>query len=225
MGASGPLPGNVTAAARVRGAFRQGAGPLLVFVGRLIEEKGAGDILHAVAILAENYSDVRALLVGDGQEREELQRLAERLGVAERVTFTGWVDPADVPAYLAAADVFVGPSKRSPQGWEEGQGLTFVEAMLCGVPVIATNSGGISDIVRHDVTGLIVPQADPTSIATAVDRLLRDEQLRTSLIAAAAAHVRAEYTRTIAAERFSALYESVRARADSTAGGRRARTR
>jgi phosphatidylinositol alpha-1,6-mannosyltransferase len=219
MGASGPPPGNTAAAENLRATLRHGAGPLLIFVGRLIEEKGAGDLLHAVAMLARSHPDLRALLVGDGQEREELLRLAESLGVIQRVTFTGWVDPSAVSAYLAAADVFVGPSKRSSQGWQEAQGLTFVEAMLCGVPVIATDSGGISDIVQHEVTGLVVPQADPASIALAVERLLRDGSLRTRLIAAAATHARADYTRTIAAARFSALYESVRGRANTNAGG------
>jgi phosphatidyl-myo-inositol dimannoside synthase len=225
MGASGPPPDNARAAARVRGAFRHGGGPLLVFVGRLIEEKGVGDVLEAVAMIAAKHPDVRTLLVGDGQEREELQRLAARLGIAERVTFTGWVDSAEVPAYLAAADVFVGPSKRSPQGWEEAQGLTFVEAMLCGVPVIATNSGGISDVVQHEITGLVVPQADPASIAMAVERLIGDEKLRTRLTASAAKYARTEYTRAITAQRFSALYESVRGPTQPSAGGEIGRSR
>jgi glycosyltransferase involved in cell wall biosynthesis len=217
MGAAEPPPGSDVAALRLRATFRHGAGPLLVFVGRLIEEKGPYDLLQAVAILAGRHPDVRALFVGDGQERNELSQVAARLGVGDRVTFTGWVDPSAVSAYLAAADVFIGPSKRSKQGWQEAQGLTFVEAMLAGVPVIATDSGGISDIVRHDVTGVVVPQGDPSSIAMAVERLLRDDELRNRLVAAAAKLVRSEYTRRIAAERFSALYESVRVRAGSLA--------
>jgi glycosyltransferase involved in cell wall biosynthesis len=223
MGASEPPPDSATAAMPVRASFRQGAGPLLVFVGRLIEEKGADDLLHAIAILSKNWPDIRALLVGDGQARAELKQLAARLGVAERVTFIGWVDASQVPTYLAAADVFVGPSKRSPQGWQEAQGLSFVEAMLSGVPVVATDSGGITDLVRHEVTGLVVPQNDPASIAAAVERLLRDDELRTSVVATAARLTRAEYTRKIAAERFSALYESLRVGAGSREGNGHAR--
>jgi phosphatidylinositol alpha-1,6-mannosyltransferase len=200
------------AARSVRAKHRTGNGPLVIFVGRLVEEKGVGDLLRAIALLSATRPDVTALILGDGQQRAEFEALATQLGIAERVRFTGWVDPMEVPSHLAAADVFVGPSKRSPQGWLEGQGLTFVEAMLAGTPVVGTDCGGIVDLVKHEDTGLVVRQNDPAGIAAAIERAVDDAELRGRIVAKARALAETEFTRATSAERFSALYTELLSR-------------
>ncbi|MGB5830507.1 MAG: glycosyltransferase, partial [Thiohalocapsa sp.] len=107
-----PLDGRQTALAeRLRQAHRGPEGPMLVFIGRVVEEKGIEDLLRATQLLAERAPGRRTLIVGEGQDRADMEQLARTLGIAEITHFAGWVDPADVPAYLHAADVFVGPSR------------------------------------------------------------------------------------------------------------------
>ncbi len=196
-------------AAVLRARYRRGDGPLLVFVGRVVEEKGVGDLIRAVSRLAPERPDITALIVGEGQDRTTMEALARDAGVADRVAFTGWVEPDKVPGYLAAADIFVGPSRQAPDGWIEGQGLTFLEAMLSRKPVIATRIGGIVDAVRHEETGLLVDPAAPQEIAAAVERLVADPGMADRLCDAGADLVRRGFTRNASAKAFSDLFQTL----------------
>lgn len=204
-----------TEAAALRAKHRRGSGPLLLFVGRIVEEKGVGDLLQATAQLRNSHPDVHALIVGDGQDREDLRRQATEVGVADHVTFTGWVEPADVPAYFSAADIFIGPSRTARNGWIEAQGLTFLEAMVAGLPVIATRTGGIVDTVVDGETGLLVPERSPEQIASAVRRLLDDTDLAGRITAAARHRILREFSREASAAHFSALFETLVAESGS----------
>lgn len=196
----------------IRERHRRGAGPLLVFVGRVVEEKGIGDLLHAVALLKGNLPDTTAVIAGEGQDRERFQAEAAALGVADRVTFTGWVQPEEVTAYLAAGDVFVGPSRTSPDGWVEAQGLTFIEAMVAGTPVIATRVGGIVDSVTDGVTGLTVDEASPEQIAAAVARLVGEPGLDDTLARNALESVAQRFSRPASAGAFDEVFGALTAR-------------
>jgi glycosyltransferase involved in cell wall biosynthesis len=136
-----------------------------------------------------------------------MEKLASDLAIADRVAFTGAVAPDDVPNYLAAADVFVGPSKRGPDGSSEGLGLTFIEAMLARTPVVASRLGGILDAVQHERTGLLVSENAPDEIADAVERLATDAALASRLRESAFEVARANFTRDAAAQAFSQLFE------------------
>lgn len=217
MGVATEPPGTLALerAQQLRARWRRGQGPLLVFVGRLVEEKGPADLLRAVAALREDLPDVSVLLVGDGPERAALERLARELGLADRAGFAGWVDPPDVPAHLAAADIFVAPSRRGADGWVEAQGLAVLEAMASGVPVIATRLGGVSESVEHERTGLLVDEQAPLQIAAAVRRLAGSPQLGRALAAAAQAQVRHAFSRPASAAAFSQVYAELLALADA----------
>lgn len=193
-------------AEQIRRIHRRGEGPLVVFVGRLVEEKGVADVLEAVAILTNQHPDACALIIGEGQDRPKFEGIAQRLKINDRVTFTGWVDPARVTDHLAAADVFVGPSRRSKDGWVEAQGLTFAEAMLAGTPVITTGLGGISDTVRHEETGLIVDEASPWQIADGISRLIANPAFAQGLTARGWGFASTRLTRSSSAASFSALF-------------------
>lgn len=200
-------------ARQLRAAHRRGAGPLLLFIGRMVEEKGVADLVQAVRLLRETHPDVHALLVGEGQERPAMERLAKQAGVAAHITFTGWVEPTDIPAYLRAADIFVGASRTAPDGWVEAQGLTFLEAMAAGLPVVATGNGGIVDYVIDGETGMPVPERAPEQIADAVARLLSDPELTRRMSTSALQRVQRDLSREASAGRFSALFESLAANA------------
>ena len=211
MGVSVPVSPTEADAATLRNRFRQGGGPLLVFVGRLVEEKGISDLIRAVALLAAELADATVMILGDGQERADMEALASRLDVSDRVHFLGWVESEEVPAYLAAADIFVGPSKRAANGWVEAQGLTFVEAMLARTPVIATRSGGIPDAVRHEETGLLVSENAPEEIAAAIRRLVAEPPLARQVTEAGYALANSAFNRERSAGAFTDLFESLRA--------------
>lgn len=159
------------------------AGPLLVAVGRLSRQKGFDILLRALAELP----GVSLLLIGDGPDRGELERLRDELGLAERVRMTGWVD--DARRYLGSADILVVPSR-----WESFP-LVICEAMFLGLPVVAADVGSIDEAVADGETGFVVPPEDESALVEALQRLLSDPDLRASM-------GRRGYE--IASERFSA---------------------
>lgn len=187
--------------AKIRDEHRSGDGPLLVFVGRLVEQKGGEDLLRAMQNVVMELPSARLLMIGEGPSRSAWERLAADLGIAGQVTFVGWVQPALVRAHLAAADVFVGPSR----GFE-AQGLTFLEAVAAGTTVIAARSGGVVDLIRHEETGLLVEQSAPLELAGAILRLARDPELRERLVEAARATMGRGFSRTSTAEAFARVY-------------------
>lgn len=183
--------------------------PLVVFVGRLIVEKGIEDLLDALALLKTTHPTIRALIVGEGPHRSRFESHAERIGLAPSVCFTGWVAPEKVSAYLAAADVFVGPSKRAADGWTEAYGLTFAEALAAGTPVVATQAGGITDIVEHEKNGVIVDESAPPQIASAIRRIIENPDWAAELGSRGRAKARRTLSREASAEAFSKLFTSL----------------
>ncbi|AGA88894.1 glycosyltransferase [Thioflavicoccus mobilis 8321] len=190
----------------IRDRYRVGAGPLLVFVGRLVDEKGCADLLEAVRLLSADLADVSAMIIGEGQDRAELEARCRAAGVADRVAFLGWVAPEAVLDHIAAADVFVGPSRTGVDGWVEAQGLTLLEAMVAGTPVVASRLGGIGDSVRDGVTGLLVDERAPEQIAAVVRRLVADPDLWHRLARQARQTVETRFSREASAQAFDNLF-------------------
>ncbi len=148
---------------------------LLLFVGRLNEEKGVSELLEATKALISEGVDLALVLVGVGHEENIFKQQAVRLGINKSVNFVGWVESKDIYKYYAAADVFVGPSKRSSSGGVEAQGLTFAEAMLAGCKVVGTNSGGIPDAVIDGKTGWLAEPGDALDLSKKIKLALEHE--------------------------------------------------
>ena len=209
IGATDAAADNVGAVAALRAQYRRGDGPLLVFVGRLVPEKGVSDLLQCVKRLLEPLPGIAALVVGDGPARLALEQEARDLGIVAQVHFLGWLPQIAVRRHLAACDIFIGPSRPADDGTLEAQGLAFAEAMIAGIPVVATAIGGITDTVRHEETGLLVSPCEPGEIADAVRRLVANRSLADRLVSAAGELVREELTREVSARRFSEIYQRV----------------
>jgi len=175
--------------------------PIAVSVGRHVPEKGYRHLLGAAAMIERTRPGVHWILVGDGGLRAELEGEAGRLGLASRVHFTG--SRGDVDDVVALADVFVLPSE------SEGFGRVLVEAMAMGRPVVATDVGGIPEIVLDGETGLLVTPADPGALADAV-RALLDDPARAARLGAAG-RTRAESTFNLGAhvDAVERLYDAV----------------
>jgi phosphatidyl-myo-inositol dimannoside synthase len=202
---------------QLRAKYRWGSGPLLVFVGRVVEEKGVEEIVRAVQALASDLPQVTAAIVGAGQHIDRVRCLADELGVSDRITTPGWADPSDVPSWFAAADVVVAPSKVGPDGWMEGQGLSIIEAMAAARPVVATATGGIVETIADGDNGLLVPPGEPLVLAAAVQRLVADPQLAEKIGTRGRLSVLDRFDRSLTADRMHEIY------CELTAGRSRAR--
>ena len=150
-------------------------------VGRLIERKGHAVLLEAMARLAEKRDDVALTIIGEGQERLRLETLIDDLGLTDRVRLMGRVSDEELERAYARCDVFVLPSVVDSAGDTEGLGMVLLEAMRYEKPVIASDLGGITDIVDHGKTGLLVPPSDPRSLEKAIERLIDDPDLAARL--------------------------------------------
>jgi glycosyltransferase involved in cell wall biosynthesis len=137
-----------------------------VAVARLSPEKDIANLLRATALVMPKAPTFRLEVAGDGPLRTKLHRLSKELGVDKRVRFLGEV--ADVPALLGRAGFFVLPSRT------EGISLTILEAMACGLPVVATRVGGTPEIVEHGTSGFLVPPGNPAVLARELLRLWKN---------------------------------------------------
>jgi len=175
----------------------------VVFAGRLIDDKQVHLLLESVALLSDRFPDLRACVVGDGPQRGELEALAARIGIADRVRFTGRVGEATLIGHLKASKVLAFPSVR------EGFGMTVLEAQACGaVPVVvASPHSAAVDLVRDGVDG-IVCASSVASLAAALASLLADDGLRTRMRAAAQQAAGARDWDTIAVQ-MEAIYGEV----------------
>jgi glycosyltransferase involved in cell wall biosynthesis len=169
-------------------------------VGRFTTEKGHRYLLEAFARVRRGLPSARLVLVGYGELDAELRRQAEVLSVADGVTFTGERDSAEM---LPAFDLFVQPSLY------ESQGIAILEAMAAGRPVVATDVGGVRDVVRDGETGLLVPSADPDALAAAILRLARAPELAARLAARGRENVRTEYSVDRMVSSYERLYMQV----------------
>jgi glycosyltransferase involved in cell wall biosynthesis len=142
-------------------------------VARLEPEKGHPTLLEAWPMVLREVPDAYLLIVGEGSRRDALEALAREHRIAHRVVFTGRRD--DVPAVTAALDVAVLPSYR------EAQGMVILEAMALSRPVVASNVGGIPEMIEDGVTGLLVPPHDAAALAAAIVRLLKNHPLADTL--------------------------------------------
>jgi glycosyltransferase involved in cell wall biosynthesis len=140
---------------------RDGPGEYFVYLGRLVPEKGVGTLISA-------WERIRAklLVVGDGPEASRLRAAAPR-----NVEFRGTVDPDEVTTLLRRARAVLVPSE-----WHEGAGKVVLEAYAAGVPVLASRAGGLPEIVEHELTGLVIPPANPAAWIGGVERLLDDSE-------------------------------------------------
>lgn len=156
-------------------------GFVFVSVCRLLEKKGIDKAIEAFAQIAQTDPSCRYLIVGGGPYETALRNLADRVGVADKVTFTGEVEQEALAAHYALGDVFLMPNRALPNGDTEGFGLVFLEANACGLPVIAGSDGGSTDAVRHGYNGLVVDGQSTADIALAMRRLRNDVELRLRL--------------------------------------------
>lgn len=192
----------------LRAKLRQGLPDdecVLLFIGRLVEQKGLANLLQALSLLPSTLRDRTSLwVVGDGQDRVRLEQYAQRLGIDAKVHFWGHVGNDLLPDFYAAADLFVAPS-----GSAEGQGIVISEAFAARLCVLATRVGGIREVVEDHYTGILVEPRNPQKLASALEALLGNPKLRKELANNAFARVKKHYDWEEITNQFEELYRAV----------------
>lgn len=171
---------------------------LFVAVGRLTAQKNHDLLLQAFVSIANDFPHAELLIVGEGELRSYLTARAVALGVSSKVRFLGL--RSDVTSILAASDVFVMTSD-----WE-GNPISVMEALAAGKPVVATQVGGVPELIQQDRTGLLVPPCDVATLAAAMQRLGSEFELRRAMGDAAKRHA-SQFGIAEMAERYLSLYK------------------
>ncbi len=194
---------------RMRKSLRQSlelpeAAYVLGFVGRLHPVKGAVDFLQALVVLAPRYPDVYGVVVGEGPQDDDLRQKAKVEGIESRVRFMGFRN--DVPQILQALDVFILPSLDEPFG------LVVAEAGAAGLPVVATRVGGVPEIIKDGITGILIPPHSPDEIVCAVEELIQRPDLARSLADAGRKRAEESFSQEVMVEKTLAVYREAIAR-------------
>ena len=182
-----PAPG-AARRTRPREDFAHPRERIILHVGRLVPEKGAGHLVEALPMILAQCPDAKLIIAGTGPWSEELRHRARGLGVEAKVYLTGYVDDATLDALYRWAEVAVFPSTYEPFG------IVALEAMARGTPVVVTDVGGLAEIVAHEADGLKAFPSHPRSLADQISRLLRDPALRERQRQAALLKVARQYT-------------------------------
>lgn len=180
--------------------------PMILSVGRLVEKKGFPFLLQAAAVLAGQGIDFELVIVGDGPDRDELERLAGGLGLRDRVVMTGMLSQEELSHVYRRSDVFCLASIVGKDGDRDGLPNVILEAMAYRVPVVASNLSAIPEVVIDEETGLLVPPGNPAEIAARIERVLSDRSLHASLVRNAARKVQRDFDAVRNAHRLGKLF-------------------
>ncbi len=176
----------------------------ILTAARLTKQKNIDVMIDALEILRGRGIDAYLKIVGDGDQRAALQEKTREKNLEGFVEFLGARSQNELPALYARCDAFVLPSVR------EGMGLVLAEALLCGAPVIATDSGGVTDIARAGETGLLFPERDANALAAALEKYARDSQYAARLAENGRAFALEHFSPERVAEQFLKAYETAR---------------
>jgi glycogen(starch) synthase len=200
-----------SAAAVERASARFAGGrPRLLFVGRLVHEKGLQELIKALPLLREGYPNLRLVIAGTGPMLADQVDRARRYGVADLIDWAGFVGDADLAGLLAGADVLVVPSLYEPFG------LIALEAQAAGTAVAVADTGGLRELVEPGVTGERFLTESPAALASAVDRLLSDPVRATEQAERAKAIAERRYGWAAVATRTAEVYSSLHTPSAST---------
>jgi len=153
---------------------------LILFCGRLVEHKGVNYLIESIPKI--KTKKIHLVIIGGGIAKSELEKLVDELKIRDKVTFYGQASHEELGLFHDISDVFVCPSIIDNRGNTEGLGLVIPEAMESNLPVIASSVGGILDIVKDQVNGLLVPQKDSEAIAENIDIILTNNELKEKIV-------------------------------------------
>jgi glycosyltransferase involved in cell wall biosynthesis len=149
---------------------------VLLFLSHVTRQKGLHLLLKVCPLLLRDEPDIMILVVGGGEYLEEAKEMSHQLGLVDQVIFTGMVDIDSIPDYITAADIFILPTLR-----KEGLPLSILEVMACKVPVITTNIGGNTSVIKNGLNGILIPPGNTSQLEEAIRSLLNDKEVASKL--------------------------------------------
>jgi len=176
---------------------------VVLFIGRLVPQKGVEYLVRAIPLILQHHRDVKFVIAGDGWSKDYLEDLARSAGFGNKIRFLGFISDSDLTELTIGSDVLVVPSVYEPFG------IVALEGMAAGIPVVAANVGGLSEIIEHDRTGVLVYPKNPESIAWGVNRVLSDPGYSRWLVQNAKRRVQEVYSWEAVAQRTIEVYEEV----------------
>lgn len=187
---------------RIENYFSQGTRKVILFVGRLAEKKGVPYLIQAMQSV-----DALLVIVGSGSLESACHALTTQLHLKNKVQFLGSKPHTELRSIYASADMLITPSVTTKSGDVEGFGLVILEAMASGLPVIASSSGGITDIIRHGENGLLVEERNTEQLAQAINHLLSSPELSAKL-SKASLRTAAEFDYSVIAQKYHTIMEN-----------------
>lgn len=181
----------------------------ILFAGRISKEKGLPYLCEAAKTLKEQGYGFRVLIAGSGPEESQIKQYITTHQLENNIELLGWVAHEKLADYYAEADVFVGPSLVLDSGWQEAFGLVFAESLASGTPVIATETGGIRDVVLHEKNGFLVPQKDAQAIAEKLALLINNPELLKKMSTQSRAHIAENFSWEAVTKKYAAVLERV----------------
>jgi len=176
---------------------------LILFVGRLVPQKGVEYLIQAIPRISGRFPEAKFIIVGEGWMRSHLEWLADQSDQRWRINFTGFISDNDLIALTKSADVMVIPSVYEPFG------IVALEGMAAGVPVVASQVGGLAEVIEHNKTGVYAYSRNPDSIGWGVERVLSDPGYRDWLVKNGYEKVRTQFSWTAVAEHTMDVYKRV----------------
>lgn len=174
---------------------------IITCIAELHERKGQKYLIQAIAEITNQFPNTKLVLVGDGPDKENLYDLVKKMDLQRHVTFTG--KSKEIPAILKASDIFVLPSRR------EAFGLVNLEAMMIPLPIVASNVGGIPEVVEDGKTGILVKPENHTELAKALKILIENEKIREGLAEAGKKRVMENFSAKKMAQEYEKVYQNI----------------
>ena len=174
----------------------------VLFMGRIVSEKGLGSLLAAMVLLIQKHEDVKLNVVGEGEMRALFEKLANDLGLAENVTFLGWQTGSKLEELIHASRVIVVPS-----AWREPLGLVAIEGMMNSRPVIVTDRGGLPEIIEDKIQGFVVQPGDVIELAVRLSQLVSNKPLAEEMGRAGYARAMSHFNLSHTARSYLEIYQ------------------
>jgi glycosyltransferase involved in cell wall biosynthesis len=186
----------------------------LVQAGRLIEKKGLPVTLRTFASFLKRYPNATLTIAGEGPLLGELRELARELKIDNRVSFTGFISQEQLRGLYYESHIFLHPSETGPDGNQEGIPNSMLEAMVSGLPVFATEHGGIPEAIEHGMSGVLVPERDAEELAWALLNAVEDRHFMSQIASNGADVVREKFDLRMQARRLEDIYLRAMGRGD-----------
>jgi glycosyltransferase involved in cell wall biosynthesis len=172
-------PGRDTGTLRQRWGIRRA--PIILTVARLVPHKGQDTGIEAIALLRDEFPNLRYVLVGEGSDEARLRNIAADMNVMDRVGFAGPMRDDELPEAYATSTIYLDASRAAPGATVAGNGISLIEAQATALPVVTSDAGGVRSFVREGESGIIVEPASARSMADALAALLRDAEKRSEM--------------------------------------------